>query len=407
VNGPFRGEERFALTPGLNRVELSAIGADGVQSFRVLRKLQSSASAARDLYVLAFGVSHYANPAYNLGYAHKDALDLVDVAKTMAGTGHGFRAVHAQAFVDQQVTVPALGAAKQLLAGARPNDVVVVFVAGHGMYSRDADARYYYLTHEADPARLAETAAPFELIEDLVQAILPRQKLLLIDTCTSGDRDDDDAGGGGPTPRARSRGIRGLVLARSGASPPARRGYLLDRNRFIYNDLLRRSGAIVLSSSRGTELSFEDDSLQNGYFTEQILRAFTGDVADANHDGLVSPAELSSYVESAVASATGGAQNPTVDHNNTVVDFAFPIVRSAAPIASRASDALPADAPRGRGLVLTDSASAPCVPGAPTPHGCGCRVVGMAGSEKPVWWPFAALTLGWIAVGRRAWRRAK
>ena len=382
ANGVVRGEERIALTPGVNRVELSALGGDGIQSFRVLRKVQSAAAPPRDLYVLAFGVSHYANSAYNLGYAHKDALDLVDVAKTMAGPGKGFRAVHAQAFIDEQVTVAQLRNAKQQLANARPNDVVLVFVAGHGMYSRDADARYFYLTHEVDLKRLKETAAPFELVEDLVQEIAPRQKLLLIDTCTSGERDDDDdeASSSALAPRAKSRGIRALVLARPGASAPARRRYLLERDRFIYNDLLRRSGAIVLSSSRGTESSFEDESIQNGYFTEQILRAFTGDVADRNHDGLVSPPELSSYVQSAVSAATNGAQHPTVDHNNTVVDFGFPVMRSAAPIAARAVASLAPRPPQERGLELADAAaSSPtsCVPSTPPPHACGCRAAGL------------------------------
>ena len=403
AGGVFRGEEQIALVPGVNRIELSALGGDGVQSFRVLRKLQSVAAQPRDLYVLAFGVSHYANPAYDLGFAHKDALDLVEVAGSMKGKLFG--KVHAHAFVDEQVTVAKLREAKQLLKEARPNDVVVVFVAGHGMYSRDEDARYFYLTHEADPQRLVQTAAPFELVEDLVQEIAPRQKLLLIDTCTSGERDEAEAAAAAPSgASARARAIRGLVLARAGK--PAPREFLLDRDRFIYNDLLRRSGAIVISSSRGSELSFEDESIQNGYFTEEILRALTSGVADRNRDGAVSPSELSQHVQGAVAKATSGAQHPVVDHNNPTVEFAFPVVSAAAGVTTRTMTALPARAPRQRGLELTQASPAPCVtvPTTPKPPGCGCRAAG-GGSNSLA--GTAIALLGWLLRRRLGLRRAQ
>ncbi|HYJ10523.1 MAG TPA: hypothetical protein VEX18_15985, partial [Polyangiaceae bacterium] len=147
---------------------------------------------------------------------------------------------------------------------------------------------------------------------------------------------------------------------------------------FIYNDLLRRSGAIVISSSRGTELSFEDESIQNGYFTEEILRALTSSVADRNRDNVVTPSELSKHVQAAVANATRGAQHPVVDHNNTVVELAFPVVSVAAGVTTRAASTLPARAPRQRGLELAQADSVPCasVPATPKPPGCSCRTPG-------------------------------
>src|SRR5207245_6507781 len=70
------------------------------------------------------------------------------------------------------------------------DDTVVVFVSGHGAYDLSREATYYYATHNVDVKDLAGTAASFERIESLLRDIGPRRKLLLVDTCESGEIDD-------------------------------------------------------------------------------------------------------------------------------------------------------------------------------------------------------------------------
>ena len=79
---------------------------------------------------------------------------------------------------------------KDFLKDAKVDDIFVLFIAGHGMYSQGDDATYYYLTHNADLSNLSSTAADFDLIEDLLQGIKPRKKLFLMDTCESGEIDE-------------------------------------------------------------------------------------------------------------------------------------------------------------------------------------------------------------------------
>ena len=76
---------------------------------------------------------------------------------------------------------------------------------------------------------------------------------------------------------------------------------------------MRRSGAIVFSSSRGGEFSYEDPKIENGVFTEEIIKSMTGKVADGNNDGMVSTDELRDYVVKAVPKQTKNKQHPTVD----------------------------------------------------------------------------------------------
>jgi uncharacterized caspase-like protein len=213
---------------------------------------------------------------------------------------------------------------------ARPrgvDDTVVVFVAGHGTHARDAAADYYFATHEIDVHDIPHTSAPYELIEALFEGTAARRRLLLMDTCESGERDDEDAPAvaAAGTRGLRARTTRAFVLDAGGAAP-ARAAVVYARDRFIDNDLARRSGLVVLSSSRGSEASFERDEWKNGAFTAELLRALTSRVADKDGRGAVGTGELRDYLESAVAARTSGLQHPTIDRDNLEATVLLPVV---------------------------------------------------------------------------------
>ncbi|MCK5632698.1 hypothetical protein KAH94_03045, partial [bacterium] len=100
--------------------------------------------------------------------------------------------------------------------------------------------------------------------------------------------------------------------------------YLNEKDRFIYNDLIRRAGAVVFSSSKGGEFSYESDSIENGFFTEAIMKAITGSKADKNKDKLISIDELKDFVSRDVPKQTKKQQHPTVDKDNIFQNFTFP-----------------------------------------------------------------------------------
>lgn len=120
------------------------------------------------------------------------------------------------------------------------------------------------------------------------------------------------------------KGMRVFAGTAAGES----RAYLYQKDRYIYNDLVRRSGAIVFSSSRGGEFSYESDDYKNGLFTEEIINAFTKVVADKDRDNIISSGELREYVSSAVPKLTDNNQHPTVDRDNIYQNFGFPTVTS-------------------------------------------------------------------------------
>jgi hypothetical protein len=159
----------------------------------------------------------------------------------------------------------------------------------------------------------------FDEVEAILQGVAPRQKLFLMDTCESGEADEKAETT--TLAQATSRGIssRGIKRAQAAATttvapPQTRRAWVLERNRYVYNDLLRRSGAVVLSSSRGSELSYERADLENGVFTHALIGAISEGKPIEIH-------ALRDRVSKAVSEATGGLQNPTIDRDNLSAKF--------------------------------------------------------------------------------------
>lgn len=323
--------ETILLSPGESQVEVSCTDVRGVESLRVLRSFSAPEGRAPTLWFLGFGVSRYQDEGLtSLKYAHQDAKDLAALFLSMKGKG--FADVRVRTLLDEEVTPQAIREARSFAAAGHPDDVFVLFIAGHGLHATDRDATYYFLPHATKLADLAGTAAPFELIEELLQGVPPRRKLFLMDTCESGESE-----AGAEQALIAAAGARGLGarsargLLKPNAGPPApRRPWLLQKDRYLYNDLLRRSGAIVFSSARGGELAFENDAYANGLFTEALQLALTTPSADLDRDGTVSTDELRRYVAGKVAELSDDEQHPTVDRDNLHLRFGFPVVAAPA-----------------------------------------------------------------------------
>lgn len=321
-----RVNERIELGQGRNKIEVSAFNNQGVEALRAHWSTiyhPDSKDSKTNLYYIGFGVSHYRNPALNLHFAHKDVLDMGAALQRYTGV---FQHVFAKTYIDDAVTRENIMKAGVLLKNAGVDDTVVILFSGHGAYDLSKEATYYFATYDADPRNLAGTAVTFDEIESLLRDIAPRRKLLLLDACESGEM--DEATRAELVAKMRDK----QVFSRMGPAIqqtqlPPRRVFLYERDRYIYNDLARRSGAIVFSSSHAGEMSLESAEVQNGFFTREVLEALGSKDADTNHDGQISVEELEDFVSLKVALITGGLQRPTVDRDNINERFSFPLLQ--------------------------------------------------------------------------------
>lgn len=321
-----RINERIELGVGENKIEVSAFNTEGVEALRAHWSAiyrPNSNAVKGDLYYIGFGVSRYQNPALNLHFAHKDALDLRAAFERYSGS---YRHVIAKTYIDDAVTRENILKAGELLKNASVDDTVVILVSGHGSYDLSKEAAYYFGTYNIDPKNLAGTAVSFEDIESLLRDIAPRSKLLLLDTCESGAMD------AATQHELLTRMHAAGLTARTGSASQQtqegqpKRVFLYERDRYIYNDLARRTGAIIFSSSHAGEISIESSQIQNGLFTHEIVEALGSEEADLNRDGRISIDELEAFVSLKVALISSGLQRPTVDRDNINQRFGFPLL---------------------------------------------------------------------------------
>ena len=330
------------LVPGRNKIQVSVLNSQGVESLRQTAYTSSTASfAAPDVYLVAIGVSEYQNRAYNLRFAAKDAGDLMNAYRSVMERSGAHGAVHVLDLTNAKATRAGIRQAKEWLKQAKSNDLVVVFAAGHGM--TDAQQNYYFGTYDIDPAHPETNGLPYEDFEGLLDGIASLQKVLLIDTCFSGEIDKDEAtvvaqaqtGGAGTVSMRAFKAVRGVTVVGDTSAPQNNAGGeggaqvnveplpadLLRFQQDLFADLRRGTGAVVISSASGNEYALEGDQWHNGVFTYALLSGLKNGKADKNADARVSVSELQSFVIEQVRELTAGGQNPTVRRENLDYDF--------------------------------------------------------------------------------------
>jgi uncharacterized caspase-like protein len=236
------------------------------------------------LYALLIGVSDYRDPSLRLNFAAKDANDLGDALRRQQG--RLYRSVDVVTLLDAAASKSALEKAlAQLKTKSGPDDVVVVFLAGHGMTDKALD--FYFLPTNVDLAQpdLAKTALNGALIrKELAQ--VPGRVVLFLDACRSG------------------AGIQGKV----------------DMSR-VSNDFAQDTGGLVMfASSQGNVDSLESVDWENGAFTEALL-ATLADSKAYGVDGLLSLPELEEALTANVVSLTWSRQIPVMTKYGAIPRF--------------------------------------------------------------------------------------
>jgi len=311
------------LSTGKNTIQISAINVRGAESIKETFEIRCDAAAKRpELYVVAVGVSDYGNRRYRLTYAHKDAQDLAALLKSKANR---FGRVHVAKFLNREATRDKILSVKELLLQSRVNDEVVIFFAGHGLLDEQLD--YYFATADLDFENPSRAGLSYEAIENLLDGIPARKKLLLMDTCHSGEVDKEGLDGATTEVTATGSLPHGTIKTRTYRGPQPLRTSPLDASNArrlleeMFADLRRGTGAVVISAAGGAEFAIESSKWKNGVFTCAVLDGLKTAKADANGDGQVQVSELRDYVLDIVPRMTRGQQTPTARRDNLTIDF--------------------------------------------------------------------------------------
>ena len=94
----------------------------------------------------------------------------------------------------------------------------------------DRDSNYFFGTYDIDPEQPSAKGLPYEEFEAMLDGIPSLQKLLLIDTCFSGEIDKEatamvtqqvDTGGAGTVSMRAFKAARGISVVAAGAAASA------------------------------------------------------------------------------------------------------------------------------------------------------------------------------------------
>lgn len=308
-----RLHETLALTAGNNEIAVWCTNVKGSSSLRQTFNVTYAPENAvkPDLYVVAAGVSTYADNCYNLGYAAKDAGDFVKALKESSSDCFG--KIKTLTLTDEQVTVASLNKIRPFLSESRPDDVVLVFFAGHGVLDSEFD--YYLGAHDMNFANPKEGGIPYDDFMGVFEGVPALNRACFIDACHSGELDKEDYVAVNTV--AMPKGEE-LLFRSAGQNVSAKED--VDRVNTILSDMFRDTrwgvGATVLSSAGGGELAVESQEWNNGLFTYCLLKGLQEKSVDVDNNGRTSLTEWINYTRRQVSVISKGLQSPTLRSQN-------------------------------------------------------------------------------------------
>ena len=213
-----------------------------------------------NLHIATIAVTKYADTRYELKYPVDDAKA---VSQAFEKTGHGvFETINTYNLFDEHATKEKIEYFfTQLKGKINSEDVFILFMAGHGLFS-SKNAEYYFIPHDIKDDNLLGTALGTEELMKLLANVNAAQTLLIFDTCQSG-------------------GFDGFIKE-------------LQQVNTAQLKFVHRLGRASLMASSKEQVAFEGVR-GHGAFTSILLDALTGG-ADYTGDMLISVDELSVYV---------------------------------------------------------------------------------------------------------------
>jgi hypothetical protein len=215
---------------------------------------------------------------------------------------------------NQHLTIENIKALKKPLYNSGINDKVIIAYSGHGLLSKDYD--YYLSSYSVNFNKPEENGLPYEELENLLDSIPARKKLMLIDACHSGEVDKEE--GIAMSKIADSLGLgKGVIIDDSTAQTQnlgLKNSFELMQSLFV--NVGKSTGATIISAAAGNQFALERGDLKNGVFTFSLLEAF-------EKFKTLKISELKKMVGERVEQLTNGMQKPTSRNEVIAVDWSL------------------------------------------------------------------------------------
>jgi hypothetical protein len=290
------------LKLGQNRLDVEVMHgytALSRSTYKIYRRAPSAPTAVvGEKWAVVIGISDYRADGLDLRYADRDAEAMRDflIAKG------GFSPDRVRFLSDQRATHQEIRTALfSFLAATQPDDMVLIFLAGHGVQDTVNPDNFFFLAHDSEVGNLGGTAIPMWDLGNVMDYTIRAQRILVFaDTCHSG-----------------------AALDRGGANDGKSLNFF---NKYL-EVLAKKKGRLVLTASQAHENSLETTKLTHGVFTSSILLGLGGSADDNPADGVVTVGELVDYVRAKVPEGTEGEQHPSYSEQGFDMNFPLAYVR--------------------------------------------------------------------------------
>ncbi|MCB9224733.1 MAG: caspase family protein [Crocinitomicaceae bacterium] len=312
-----RKEFEIPLVFGENRIQLSCINDNGAESlYETIEIIRQGDEEKHDLYIVAIGVSKYQDDRFNLTYPTKDATDVVAKLKESGGM---YNQIHSKMLLNEDATSQNFEDLREFFKGSTHEDLAIIFIAGHGVLNTNFD--YFYGTYDMDFNAPEEKGLSYDRIHAMLNELKPYRKLLIMDTCHSGELDKEEIEEG-PAPEVEDGEVE---FRAAGVGVRQKQGFGFENTvefmQDVFSDTRKGSGATVISSAGGAEYAMESDQWKNGLFTYAFLSGLDNPATDKNKDQLIQVSEIRSFVHKQVEKLSHGKQIPSSREENISQDY--------------------------------------------------------------------------------------
>ncbi len=188
------------------------------------------------------GVSGYPAPIKKLPAVAADVRAMATLLSSKAGM---FSSTGVNVLTEKQaIKADVLAALRKTFTGAKADDTIFVYLAGHGAV---AGTDYYFVPYDANMGSLSETGVPLAEIKRLFDRTASRRVFLWLDFCHSGGI------------LARGKEINDLTEIKRSIGVVS--GY----------------GKIIVAACTSTQSAYESSEIGHGFFTHALLRGLKGE----------------------------------------------------------------------------------------------------------------------------------
>lgn len=294
---------------GENRIETSVTNVNGTESYRMPLYVNYTPAIKQKEMIrfIGIGIDQFNEPKYNLQYSVKDIRDLARKLKEKYK-----EAIIIDTLFNEKVTTENVKLLKQKLLQTTVNDKVIISYSGHGLLSKEFD--YFLSTYSVNFTTPEENGLPYDELENLLDSIPARKKLMLIDACHSGEVDKEDLVRLAETSDSLVKGFTPVAYKKEDKHLGLKNSFELMQSVFV--NVGKSTGATIISAAAGTQFALERNDLKNGVFTYSILEAMKKYLS-------LKISELRKIVGERVEQLTRGLQKPTSRNEIIAADWSL------------------------------------------------------------------------------------